>query len=58
MQDPAYPDDPTKTVNDPSRPIYRTIDHPAETHTEKKLVKKGHWEYEPGYRDGDFKYSG
>ncbi|MBR2706318.1 MAG: transglycosylase domain-containing protein [Mogibacterium sp.] len=58
MQDPAYPDDPTKTVDDPSRPIYRTIDHPAETHTEKKLVKKGHWEYEPGYRDGDFKYSG
>ncbi|MBE6041312.1 MAG: hypothetical protein E7220_02180, partial [Clostridiales bacterium] len=37
------------------------IHHPAETHEEVKKTKiwieeKGHWEYEKGWRDGDFKY--
>ncbi len=41
-----------------------TIEHPAEYKTEtyqdgtKHIKEKWHWEYEKGWRDGDFKYKG
>ncbi len=79
IQDPEYPDDPTKTieVDDETKPIYekQTVDDydwvddlskpikkkvkvkDAEYKT-KKIPEKWHWEYEPGYRDGDFSYKG
>ena len=34
-------------VDDTTRPIYKVIHHD----------EKGHWEYDSGYRDGDFKYN-
>jgi penicillin-binding protein 1A len=45
-------------TDDPTRPIYKTIEHPAEKHIEKVVDVPGHFEYEKGWRDGDFKYKG
>ena len=51
----------TGEVDDDGEPVYEIIHHdaiPEKSHTEKVLVseEEGHWEYEEGWRDGDFKY--
>ncbi|MBR6472294.1 MAG: Stk1 family PASTA domain-containing Ser/Thr kinase [Firmicutes bacterium] len=53
----------TGEVDDEGNPIYETVHHdaiPEESHVEQELVseEEGHYEYEEGYRDGDFKYEG
>ena len=45
-------------TDDLNRPIYKTIEHPAEKHIETVVDVPEHWEYEKGWRDGDFKYKG
>ncbi|MBR6472291.1 MAG: transglycosylase domain-containing protein [Firmicutes bacterium] len=48
----------TGEVDENGDPIYETVHHDAETHTIQKEVSPevGHWAYDKGYRDGDFKY--
>ena len=51
----------TGEVDENGDPIYETVHHdaiPPKTHTERVKVKdeQGHWEYDKGWRDGDFKY--
>ena len=69
---PAYDEEITEMVevgkDEEGNPIFepqqRTVHHDAQTHTETHNVgdpfwvvdEKGHWEYEKGWRDGDFKY--
>lgn len=45
-------------VDDPDKPIYGTkIVVDREAWDENVVDVPGHWEYEPGWRDGDFKYN-
>ena len=51
----------TGEVDENGDPIYETVHHdaiPPKTHTERVKVKdeQGHWEYDKGWRDGDFTY--
>ena len=66
--DPDTGEETTTYVDDESKPIYGEAEIIGyETKTEKiivgykkkkVLVEKEHWEYEKGWRDGDFKYKG
>ena len=52
-------DEDTGEVDDDGNPIIIHHDAvPEQSHYEEKVVQeeKGHWEYDKGYRDGDFKY--